>query len=86
MDGKSKGMHAIPANGVNGLVESLCTAATLSGAEIRTGSVVSHLLIHGSADGQLATGVQLVDGEKIEYRNGGTRPDQSQPVGCLWLE
>ena len=35
-------------------------------AEIRTGAVVSRILIDGSADGLVATGVHLVDGEKIE--------------------
>ena len=66
MAGNSNGMHAIPTGGVNGLIESLCTAAMIPGAEIRTGAVVSRILIDGSADGLVATGVHLVDGEKVE--------------------
>ncbi len=66
MAGDSGGAHAIPAGGVAGLVESLCRAATASGAEIRTGATVDRILIDGSADGLATKGVQLVDGEKIE--------------------
>jgi phytoene dehydrogenase-like protein len=51
------------------LVESLCTSATTSGAEIRNGAEVSRILIEGSADGLVANGVQLVDGEIIEADN-----------------
>jgi phytoene dehydrogenase-like protein len=66
MAGESKGNHAIPAGGVNGLVESLCASATKSGVDIRNGALVRRVLIDGSADGLVATGVQLADGEKIE--------------------
>ena len=66
---ESNGAHTIPAGGVNGLVESLCTSATTSGAEIRNGAEVSRILIEGSADGLVANGVQLVDGEIIEADN-----------------
>jgi len=66
MAGESRGAHRIPAGGVNGLVEALSASATASGAEIRCGAAVSRVLIDGSADGLLATGVQLADGEKIE--------------------
>ena len=65
MAGKSMGAHAIPAGGVNGLVESLITSATTSGAKIRSSAEVIRILIDGSADGLVANGVQLVDGEKI---------------------
>jgi phytoene dehydrogenase-like protein len=37
-----------------------------SGAEIRCSTKVSRVLIDGNADGLVAKGVQLVDGEKIE--------------------
>ena len=79
MAGESNGAHAIPTGGVNGLVESLCTAATTAGAEIRTAAAVNRILIDGSADGLRATGVQLVDGEKIEARNvvSGTDPKRT---------
>jgi len=66
MAGESKGAHVIPAGGVNGLIESLCTSATTSGAEIRIGADVNRISIDGSADGLMATGVWLRDGEKIE--------------------
>jgi len=66
MAGESRGAHAIPAGGVNGLIESLCASATSSGAEIRCATKVSRVLIDGSANGLVATGVRLADGEHIE--------------------
>jgi phytoene dehydrogenase-like protein len=66
MAGESRGAHAVPAGGVNGLIEALSASATASGAEIRCAAAVSRVLIDGSADGLLAKGVQLADGEKIE--------------------
>ncbi len=65
MAGESKGTHAVAAGGVNGLIKSLCTSATTSGAEIRSGAKVSRILIDRSANGLLAKGVRLVDGAKI---------------------
>ena len=61
-----RGAHAIPAGGVNGLVEALSKSATSSGAEIRCNAQVARILIDGSADGLVAKGVQLADGERIE--------------------
>jgi phytoene dehydrogenase-like protein len=66
MAGESGGTHAIPAGGVDGLVQSLNTSATESGAEIRCSTEVSRILIDGSADGLVAKGVQLLNGERIE--------------------
>ncbi len=66
MAGESGGAHAIPAGGVNGLVESLCAAATKSGAKIRNSAHVSRIIISADSDGLKTAGVQLVDGEKIE--------------------
>lgn len=66
MSGESVGTHAIPAGGVNGLVQSLCASATNSGVTIRNNAEVSRILINASANGLQATGVQLADGEKIE--------------------
>jgi len=63
---ESRGAHAIPAGGVNGLIKSLCASATASGAEIRNSARVSRVLIDGSPDGLVAKGVQSIDGEKIE--------------------
>jgi phytoene dehydrogenase-like protein len=48
------------------LINSLCKSATASGVEIRNNAAVSRVLISGSADGLLATGVHLENGEKIE--------------------
>lgn len=69
MAGESRGAHAVPAGGVNGLVNSLSKAATASGADIRNDAKVSRILIEGSADGLVAKGVRLVDGEKIAANN-----------------
>jgi phytoene dehydrogenase-like protein len=63
--GDSYGSHAIPAGGVGGLIKSLCLSAESFGAEIRTGAVVSRILVEGSIDGLTANGVQLIDGERI---------------------
>ena len=78
-DRRRKGNHAIPAGGVKGLIDSLCTAATAFGADIRCGAPVSRILVgenrgggsdaegKGSASGGLAAnGVELADGERIE--------------------
>jgi len=51
--------------GVRGLIESLFAAATAAGAEVRTGSPVSRVMIDGDADGVLVSGVELTDGEQI---------------------
>jgi phytoene dehydrogenase-like protein len=66
MAGESAGAHAIPAGGVNGLIECLLKSATAAGAEIRNNAIVSRILIDGSVDGLIANGVQLIDGENIE--------------------
>ena len=66
MAGESRGAHAVPAGGVNGLIKALCSSATASGAEIRCDARVDRVLIDGSSDGLLAKGVQLADGETIE--------------------
>jgi len=66
MAADSRGAHSVPAGGVNGLVEALSAAATAAGTEIRCNTAVSRVLIDGGADGLLAKGVQLADGEKID--------------------
>ncbi|MGI9270394.1 MAG: phytoene desaturase family protein [Woeseiaceae bacterium] len=48
------------------LVAALNAAAAEAGAEIRCDAKVDRILIDGSADGLLATGIQLRDGEQIE--------------------
>ncbi len=66
MAGESGGDHAIPAGGVNRLIQSLNLSATASGAEIRCSTEVGRILIDGSTDGLAVRGVQLIDGETIE--------------------
>ncbi len=66
MAGESLGAHNIPAGGVSGLIDALCAAANSYGVEIRNGAGVDRILIDGSPAGQIAIGVQLADGEKIE--------------------
>lgn len=66
MSGESRSAHVIPAGGVAGLVGAIAASATASGAEIRCGATVSRVLIDANADGLIATGVQLADGQKIE--------------------
>ena len=66
MAGESQGVHSVPAGGVAGLIDSLCKSAAASGVEIRNNAAVSRVLIDGSADGLVATGVHLDNGEKVE--------------------
>ncbi len=51
--------------GVRGLIESLSGAASAAGAEIRTNSPVSRVIVEGGEEGIAATGVELADGEQI---------------------
>jgi len=62
----SRGAHSIPAGGTSGLVGSLATAASAAGVDIRCSAKVDRILIDGSADGLVAKGVHMSDGEKIE--------------------
>lgn len=64
--GESRGAHSIPTGGVNGLIEALSASATAAGAEIRCAARVGRIVIDSGADGLLAKGVQLVDGERVE--------------------
>ena len=66
---ESRGVHTVPAGGVNGLIKSLCAAATKSGVEIRCGAKVSRILIDGNSDGLKSVGVQLDGGEKLSADN-----------------
>lgn len=65
MSGSSRGAHTIPAGGAGGLIDALAAAATAAGAEIRCGTRVDRVLVQGNADGLVANGVQLENGEKI---------------------
>lgn len=51
------------------LVAALHAAATSAGAEVRTGSRVSRVLIDAGPDGLEATGVELADGARIAAQN-----------------
>ncbi len=51
---------------VGGLIEALQSAVSASGAEIRTATNVERILVEGNADGLVAHGVQLANGEVIE--------------------
>ena len=64
--GERNGTHAVPAGGVAGLIKALSASAVSSGAEIRTGAVVSRIIVDGSTNGLVAHGVQLANGEKVE--------------------
>jgi phytoene dehydrogenase-like protein len=66
MAGESRGAHAIPSCGVEGIISALSASAKASGAEVRCAARVVRILIEGSSDGLVAKGVQLADGEQIE--------------------
>ena len=66
LTGESRGAHMVPTGGASGLIEALSASATAAGAEIRCAARVGRIAIDGSADGLLAKGVQLVDGERVE--------------------
>lgn len=65
MSGEHGGAHAIPAGGIDGLVQALCSAAAAAGAEIRTGTRVGRISIQADENGLKTTGVDLADGEHI---------------------
>lgn len=51
--------------GVKQLIDALSAAATQAGAEIRTGSPVTRVMIGGDADGVSVNGIELASGEQI---------------------
>ena len=59
--GKVAGAVSIPAGGMGAVTEALAGAARKFGADIRTGSPVSEILM----DGNVVVGVQLANGERI---------------------
>ena len=59
--GKAAGAVSIPAGGMGAVTEALAGAARKFGADIRTGSPVSEILMDGNA----VAGVQLDNGEQI---------------------
>ena len=65
MIGEHGGAHSLPAGGVEALVEALVSAAREAGAELRLGSAVDRLLVHGDENGLRVNGVKLANGEQI---------------------
>jgi len=85
--GESRGAHTVPAGGVNGLIEALSASATTAGAEIRCAARVGRIVIDGGADGLLAKGVQLVDGERIEANHVISATDPTRTfLGLVGVE
>jgi phytoene dehydrogenase-like protein len=65
MAAESRGGHHAANGGVKGLVRALSASAAALGAEIQYGVAVGRVIVDTNADGQVATGVQLVDGKEI---------------------
>lgn len=65
----SAGAQAITTGDVKSLVRALEASAKASGAEVRCSAAVDRVLVDENADGLVAAGVQLQDGEKISARN-----------------
>jgi phytoene dehydrogenase-like protein len=65
MSGASQGDHVIPVGGLQALVSALEASAVSAGVEIRTRSAVQRILIDGSENGLVASGVELTNGEVI---------------------
>jgi len=66
MAAASRGGHHVPKGGVRGLIDALSASALALGAEIRCSAPVGRVLIDSNADGQIATGVEMANGETIE--------------------
>ena len=60
------GAHSIPVDGTGGVIDSLVSAATSGGAEIRMSSQVRKILIDSNGSSLRATGVELVDGSILQ--------------------
>jgi phytoene dehydrogenase-like protein len=65
MAGESAGAHSVPTGGIGSLIKALCASAEASGAEIRCAAPVARILIEGDANGLVAKGVQLTNGDRI---------------------
>ena len=65
MTGEHGGAHIIPAEGIESLFIALKEAAERAGAEIRTGTRVSRILIQADESGLKTNGVKLASGETI---------------------
>lgn len=82
--------QVIPASGIAGLIDALAGAAKTAGAQLRCGTAVKRVVIHGDEKGLSATGVELVNGELIEADRvvSGADPQRTflQLVGARHLE
>ena len=65
MTGQHGGAHIIPAEGIESLFIALKETAERAGAEIRTGTRVSRILIQADESGLQTNGVKLASGETI---------------------
>ena len=65
MTGENGGAHIIPAEGIESLFIALKETAERAGAEIRTGTRVSRILIQADESGLKTNGVKLASGETI---------------------
>ena len=65
MSGEHQGVHSIPTAGIESLIIALSRAASTAGADIQTLSPVARICVNGDRNGLKATGVELIDGEKI---------------------
>jgi len=90
MMGEQKGMHALPAGGVESLIDALVAAATGAGAELRLDAPVSRITIDESEDGLRARGVELASGERLTARRVVSSTDPQRTflglVGARHLE
>jgi len=77
--GDSRGGHTIPKGGLGGFIKALGSAAESLGVEIRTRAKVSRILIDGSADGLIASGVHMENGDRLEADRvvSGTDPKRT---------
>ena len=65
MSGLHNGGHAIPANGIEGLISALHQSAVAQGVEFKLSSPVSRIVVEASEKGQKVAGVELEDGQII---------------------
>ncbi|MGI9289112.1 MAG: phytoene desaturase family protein [Pseudomonadales bacterium] len=66
MIGEHDGVHAIPKGGIESLINALTAAATSAGVVLRTGCVVTNVLVEADETGLQAKGVKLADGSRVE--------------------
>jgi len=90
MLGEHNGGHAIPGAGIEGFINSLMSAASAAGAQVRLDAPVAQICISQSEDGLRATGVELAGGEMIAADRVVSSADPQrtflQLVGAKYLE